>query len=304
MPINIYKTLFGIIVTENKKVIKKHIFKSLKEYKNSETHFGKTKKQYPKANIAKKFPKKPEFFKEFHQYNIMNTKQLIKDSTKKDNMITQAVNNIDDIERIKNNLTKRLREWYSFYLPELDKIITNNDKYVKLVLTQTKEQLIDGFKIKQTMGADFSKNDLEPIKKLAKKIQEMQELQDSHKEYLEKTMMDLCPNLTTVAGSLIGARLMTHAGSIKKLAEMPASTIQLLGAEKALFRHLKTKARCPRHGLIINHPLLANAKQKDHGKIARHLASSMALAARVDFFQGDPNTGFKLREKLDKLFGK
>ena len=97
---------------------------------------------------------------------------------------------------------------------------------------------------------------------------------------------------------------MTHAGSIKKLAEMPASTIQLLGAEKALFRHLKTKARCPRHGLIINHPLLANAKQKDHGKIARHLASSMALAARVDFFQGDPNTGFKLREKLDKLFGK
>ena len=114
-------------------------------------------------------------------------------------------------------------------------------------------------------------------------------------------MDGLCPNTKAICGAYLGAKLIEHAGSFKRLSEMPASTIQILGAEKALFRHLKTGAKPPRHGLIVNHLLIANAPDSMHGKIARALADKIAIASKVDYFKGN-FIGDKLIKELEQKF--
>ena len=207
--------------------------------------------------------------KKFYEPNLKFTKQKVKDSVNSDNLVVQTIDNIEEIDKAANLLVKRLREWYELYNPEFSKGIASHDKFVELILEKVSKK-------KNSMGAELSKEDLKPIMSLAKKINELYKFREEQKKYLEKIMKNNYKNLTAVAGVLIGAKLLAHAGSLKKLVLFPASTIQLLGAEKALFRHIKTNARCPRHGLIVNHSLLANAKQKDHGKIARHLASAIS----------------------------
>ena len=113
----------------------------------------------------------------------------------------------------------------------------------------------------------------------------------------------LCPNITAVAGAVIGAKLLAIAGSLKKLSLFPASTVQLLGAEKALFRHLKTGAKSPKYGILHEHPLIAQAKKKDHGKVARLLADKIAIAAKVDFFKGN-YVGDKLKKDIERRIKK
>ena len=170
-----------------------------------------------------------------------------------------------------------------------------DEKFVELIVSG------DDPKIKDSMGGDLSKEDIKPFMDLAKKIKEMYEFKQMQTEYLEKVMKEYCPNISAVAGESIGAKLLALAGSLKRLAFFPASTVQLLGAEKSLFRHLRTGARPPRHGVIVQHPLVASASQKDHGKRARALADKISLAAKIDYFKGE-FIGEKLRTDLEKRF--
>jgi nucleolar protein 56 len=117
--------------------------------------------------------------------------------------------------------------------------------------------------------------------------------------YVDKTMEEVAPNTRAVAGALLGARLIAIAGSLRNLAMRPASTIQVLGAEKALFRSLKTGARPPKHGLIFQHALLHDAKRWQRGKIARVLAGKLAIAVRTDAF-GGRYVGDALKADIDK----
>ena len=153
------------------------------------------------------------------------------------------------------------------------------------------------------MNSDLSQNDWQVVVHFAQSVYSIFKLKETTLETLEKTMQDYVPNTLHVAGVFIGAKLIELAGSLAKLAEMRSSTLQVLGAEKAMFRHLTTKARCPKHGIILNHPLMLKNKEALHGRIARHLASAITKAVRVDFFKGDPYLGYQLREGLEKLFG-
>ncbi len=319
MAINIYNTVFGYIIFKNNKLIMKELYIDYSAY-IKEQKDGSIKKKllrkFPRAEFGKVLPNLSnfidEFYSRFYNFNLVNTKHMIKKSILRENLISQVANNIDDVEKVINLLIKRLREWYSLYLPELSETFSEHEKFVEFVLNNDKKQLIKKLNVSHTMGADFDRKDVNQIIKLADELKRLYDLKQSHTSYLEDLMNDLCPNLTVVAGSVIGAKLITHAGGIKDLARMPSSTVQLLGAEKALFRHIKTNARCPRHGLIVNHSLLANAKQKDHGKIARHLASAISKAVRIDYFSDKTLNittkkhknieGKKLREKLDLLF--
>jgi len=153
------------------------------------------------------------------------------------------------------------------------------------------------------MGSPLSKKDVEEITSLAKEIENIFHLQNKKEIYLNKTMKNYCPNINELCGPTIGANLIEAAGSLKRLATLPSSTVQLLGAEKALFRHIRTGARSPKHGLILQHPLISEAKKEDRGKVARALADKISLAARLDFFKGE----FKAKEfkkELEKRFGK
>ncbi|MBW2966230.1 hypothetical protein KY342_03955 [Candidatus Woesearchaeota archaeon] len=233
-------------------------------------------------------------FEDYRKRNIEETKRKVKESVKSDNFILQTVNNIDEISRICNILIKRLREWYELSNPEYSKKITDHEKFVELIINSKDK------KEKHSMGADLSKEDLEPILRLAKEINLLYSFRDKQKEYLEKVMQKNNPNITAVAGYLIGAKLISLAGDLKRLIMFPASTVQLLGAEKALFRHMRTGARAPKHGIIHEHPIVSQAKEK--GKAARAVADKISLAAKVDYFKGK-FIGDKLRKELEERFG-
>ncbi|MDP7323460.1 MAG: C/D box methylation guide ribonucleoprotein complex aNOP56 subunit, partial [Candidatus Woesearchaeota archaeon] len=155
--------------------------------------------------------------------------------------------------------------------------------------------------LKESIGSSLKKADLSPIISIALQISNLYKLLKTQETYLEQCMNRYCPNITAITGSLIGAKLLNQAGSLKHLSEFPSSTIQLLGAEKALFRHLKTGANSPRYGFLHEHPLLAKSKKKIQGKVARALADKIAIAAKVDYFKGKP-IGEKLRKSLEAKF--
>lgn len=247
-------------------------------------------------NILKYF-NKPEYLKQFYKSNIKTTKKAIKESTGKDNLIIQAVNSVEDLKVIANKLAKRLREWYELYNPEFSKSIADHAKFAELITLKSRIELLKktGISESASMGADLGQEDIDAILLLAEEIKAIYKTKTNLEKYIDTAMADSCPNITALAGSIIGAKLLAHAGSFKKLMQMPASTVQLLGAEKALFRHLKTGARCPKYGIILQHPLVAKAKDK--AKAARMLADKISLASKIDYFKGD-FIGDKMRKEL------
>ncbi|MEA3429858.1 MAG: NOP5/NOP56 family protein [Nanoarchaeota archaeon] len=241
--------------------------------------------------------------KEFFKPNIKLTKKAVKEAVNQDMFIIHAINNIDELDKSANMLVKRLREWYSLYLPEFSRTIGDNESFTEIILKKTKEQLLEEIKINKedSMGTDLDKKDLEPIINLAKKIQELYNLRTDHEKYLEKIMENYCPNLQALAGTTTGAKLIALARSLKRLVLFPASTIQLLGAEKALFRHLKTGARPPKYGILVNHPIVSKVPKKDKGKAARALADKIAIGVKIDYYKGQ-FIGDDLRKKLEERF--
>ncbi len=238
--------------------------------------------------------------KEFYEENLKLTKKLIKESVSRDQLIIQSVNTIDDLDKNINLLSKRIREWYGMYCPEVEKRFSDNEAFAKIVANKKKEDLEKELQIK-SMGGDLKEVDTDTLILFAKQIENLFILRAKQLEYIEAVMDAECPNLKEVAGVSIGARLLAHAGSLKKMATLPASTIQLFGAETALFRHLRTGARPPKHGLIINHPLISKAKKMEKGKVARGLSDKIAIAVKIDYFKGE-FIGKKLREDLEKKF--
>ncbi|MBD3208790.1 hypothetical protein GF367_00015 [Candidatus Woesearchaeota archaeon] len=230
------------------------------------------------------------------------TKEALAASVNDNHLIIQAVASMEDLDRTSNTLIKRLREWYSLYGPEFSHAVTDNEAFTRRVLEKSKQEQLQELQCKQSMGADLQEQDVQEMLALAGMIRAMHEERARLERYLETIMQRHCPNITAIAGPTIAARLLQEAGSLRQLAIIQASTIQMYGAEKALFRHLKTGAKPPKHGHIINHPLIAKAQAKDKGKIARALADKLSIAAKVDYFKGDP-IGDELRKALEERFG-
>ena len=204
--------------------------------------------------------------------NLTLTKEDLKKSLKRDILIVQTIRSYDNLEKIKGMLFSNLRERYGYTAPLLYKNEDEN-KIIEGVLNYKKEDI----------GLDLDKNDLESLKEIVNTIKEVVKTQETQKKYLEGLMDKQCSKLKEAASALIGARLISLAGSLKHLAELPSSTIQVLGAEKALFRHIKTGAKAPKFGVIFNHELITNSDYK--AKTARHLAAEISKATRIDYFR-------------------
>jgi len=233
--------------------------------------------------------------------NLELAKKGVRESVNPDLFIINCVNNVEELQKIANNLSKRLREWYSLHLPELDKRTEEHNTFIRLILAKDKKELMKDLKIHDTMGADLEKKDLEPILILAKVIEGLNKEAAVLEKYLEERMRNYCPNLLTLTGAVIGAKLLREAGSLKKLAMMRSSTVQLLGAEKALFRHIRTGARPPKYGYLLQHQLVQKAKKDEKGKAARALADKIFLAVRMDYFKG-AFVADKLLKELEERF--
>jgi nucleolar protein 56 len=235
--------------------------------------------------------------------SIKQTIEAIRKSVNEDSLINHTISNIGELDKVANLLVKRLREWFSLELPELDRSIQDHEVFIRQILEKNRNQLLKELKLteNESMGAKLEKKDHDEIVLLAKQIQQLHALRDQHISYLENVMKGYCPNMLEMCGTTIAASLIEHAGSLKRLASFPSSTVQLLGAEKALFRHLTKKSKPPKYGLIINHPIVTNADKDRKGKAARALADKISMAARLDYFKGEFKAK-ELKEDLERRF--
>ena len=263
------------------------------------------------------FGDEEEFRAYVHEFTLEHTRRrLRKAAQKRDLLAAQAIRAIDDLDKTYNLFVIRLREWYSVHFPELDDLVTSHDQYVRLVmeLGHRENFTLENLKklgvpeqkalrivkaAEESIGADLSEFDIEPIRTIARMAWEMSELRKRLADYIETVMREVAPNITALVGSLLGARLISLAGSLEELAKLPASTIQVLGAEKALFRALRTGGRPPKHGIIFQYPEVHKSPRWQRGKIARALAAKLAIAAKVDAFTGR-YIGDKLVQELRK----
>ena len=223
-------------------------------------------------------------------------------SEKLDQHLVQAVNTLDELDEIINTISTRIREWYGLHFPELDYILQNIITYSSIVkdagdrenitselLTQldVPDKKIELIKqaISKSQGGSLTDESAESLRILASQVIQLSELRTDLSNSVENLMEILAPNLKNILTAIIGARLIAKAGTLLKLAQMPSSTIQIIGAEKALFRALKTGARPPKHGLIFQHPSVNSAPKWQRGKIARALSSKIAIAVRIDVYR-------------------
>jgi len=227
-----------------------------------------------------------------------------------DTMIVQAVSLLDDLDKELNNYIMRCREWYGWHFPEMGKVVTDNLAYVRTVQkmgmrvnaasTDLSEILPEEVEVavkeaaEISMGTEISEVDLLNIKHLCEQVVEIQEYRDQLYTYLKNRMVAIAPNLTVLVGELVGARLISHAGSLMNLAKHPASTVQILGAEKALFKALKTKHDTPKYGLIYHAQIVGQSATALKGKVSRMLAAKASLACRVDALGEDAETSAEL----------
>jgi len=242
--------------------------------------------------------------------------QLRETAAKRDLMVVNAVKALDDINKIINLNINRVREWYSIHFPELNDVVEDHEVYLNIVSrrlsrvninrdvlakigvpTKLIEPIISS--TEKSIGAEVTDIDLEAVGELAEKTLDLIAYRNELSSYIDKTVSEIAPNMKCLVGGTIAARLISIAGGLEKLAESPASRVQVLGAEKALFRFLRSRSKPPKHGVIFGYPELRSAPKWQRGKIARALASKLAIAARVDYFGGE-FIGEQLKAELEE----
>ncbi len=250
------------------------------------------------------------------QLSVARSRQRISESSERvDKMVVQAIHSIDDMDKTINLFISRLREWYSNYFPELNAIITNHNTYARIVqdlgersrftneavnrygFTEEKTAVIVEL-AETSMGPSLSASDIETARALASRIIELNTSRQETEDWICQRVLQIAPNVAEITGHLIAARLIALAGGISELAKFPSSTVQLLGAERALFRALKSGNKPPKHGIIYQMPELHASPWWTRGKIARAIAGKVSIAARVDAFDGE-FMGDKLRTDVE-----
>lgn len=245
------------------------------------------------------------------------------DVNRQDKPITQTIALIEQMDKDINTFAMRLKEWFAWHFPEMTKIVNDNTIYAQLVnlcdarrdnLTEDRkdeiaqitldeekaQQILDAVKI--SMGMDINDQDALQIKKWAERVTELISFRETLSEFLKQRMSAVAPNLQALIGEIVGSKLIAHAGGLTNLSKYPASTIQILGAEKALFRALKTKGKTPKYGLLFNSTFIGRAGAANKGKISRYLANKCAIASRIDCFSEYPTAkiGESLRDQVEE----
>jgi nucleolar protein 56 len=255
-----------------------------------------------------------------HAYSRAKVKFSI---TRDDNHLIQAIAIIDTLDKNINTFSMRVREWYSYSFPELVKLVSDNHLYAQVVLhigdknTLSDDSLPDLAAVlgdneelakdvisasKTSMGQQLSATDMDNVTLFASRVVSLANYRKTLHSYLVSKMGTVAPNLAALIGEIVGARLISHAGSLTNLSKYPASTVQILGAEKALFRALKTKGNTPKYGLLYHSSFIGRAGQKNKGRISRFLANKCSIASRIDNFSETPSTvyGQALKKQVEE----
>ncbi|HUS79036.1 MAG TPA: C/D box methylation guide ribonucleoprotein complex aNOP56 subunit [Patescibacteria group bacterium] len=252
-----------------------------------------------------------------HEVSMLRASEAVRRAqSDRGTVITQTVQTLNELDKALNALSGKLREWYGLHFPELNRYVSSHETYAQIVQKFGDRANIEvdplselGFSrgkasgivqsAGKSMGAPLEAEDLVQLQFLASHLLSLYSYRGELEAHVSKVAVEVAPNLSEVAGPVLAAKLIERAGSIRKLAMMPSSTMQILGAEKALFRAKKTGARPPKHGLIFQHPFVHSKPRKQRGRSSRVLSSKLVLAARADAFTGNP-IGAELKRQLSE----
>jgi nucleolar protein 56 len=279
--------------------IPKELADALKGYDIIEDKVAQTflRKKFRELALSLGFADSSEELDRFlSEFCLLISQKSLKGAIGRDKLIIQSSNALEDLNKIYNLLQERLYEWFSLHYPEL-----KQRDIAKLVAQYGRRENFPNFKF--SLGVDLNESDEAILREYAKFVEHASIQKRAMEKYIKEAVKEVSPNLSAIIDPLLGANLMALAGSLEKLAKMPASTIQLLGAEKALFRHLHNKGKSPKYGILYNSSIIQNAKPENRGKVARVISSKIMLAARIDFYSGrhDENIVKQLQEELKKV---
>jgi nucleolar protein 56 len=237
-------------------------------------------------------------------------------------MVIQSIALLDQLDKDINTFAMRVREWYSWHFPELKDIVKDNLLFAQCAAyikdkSQLSEESLEGLTAvtgdeavsaailkasRSSMGMDVSVPDMINISMFTDRMVSLALYRKDLFAYLQDKMATVAPNLSTLIGETVAARLIQKAGSLTSLAKCPASTVQILGAEKALFRALKTKGNTPKYGLIYHSSFIGRATAKNKGRISRYLANKCSIASRIDSFIEEPTSAYgeQLRDQVEE----
>jgi nucleolar protein 56 len=253
---------------------------------------------------------------------IEEAKKKLKEVYTRDKILIYSTALVEDLEKITNLLYERLVSLYSIYFPEIFEELSDIEKVCKAINVINKEKInetkknLEIFgkekanriieKLISTKGVDLTERDLNEIKNLSNLILDLIKEKERIENFNDMLVKEVAPNLSEVGGPKIAAKLIEKAGGLKKLANFPSSTVQVLGAEKALFKHLRKKTKPPKHGIIFQHPEVRGAKKELRGKISRLLAAKLSIAAKLDYYSKKfmgKELKKDLEEKIKKIKG-
>jgi len=257
-----------------------------------------------------------EFYEVSREVSIAAARRAVRSAqSERSAVITQTVQLLNELDKTLNVLSSKLREWYSLHFPELSRLVDSHATYAEIVHRIGDRSGISSLSVEgidlgpraarivraagDSMGAALLPEDSEKLQGLAERLLGLYGYRAGLEDHISSIAEAAAPNLSVVAGPVLAAKLIEKAGNLRRLAMMPSSTVQLLGAEKALFRSKMTRARPPKHGLTFQHPYVHSKPRKLRGRAARKLASKLSFAARADAFSGNP-IGAELRRQLDE----
>lgn len=238
-----------------------------------------------------------------------------------DNMIISAIQLLLGLEKDLNTFGMRLREWYSVHFPELGRLLHDDvGRYAGAVLAIGDRHSIDMAKVsaalgddelarnvveaaENSIGRDIAEVDLSRILLMAQRVMDLHNYKNELQQYLHRRMHSIAPNLTSLIGERMGAQFIMASGSLTNLAKAPASTVQLLGSEKALFNAMKKRKNTPKYGMIFNSSPVQAASTENKGSIARTFANKISIASRIDAFGDDLRSGhlgLLMKDMMDK----
>ena len=245
----------------------------------------------------------------------LSSSKVTEISSSADQHVIQAVNSLDEVDKVANALSSRIKEWYGLHFPELENVVDSIEGYARIILAGRRDGLDAksfedaGFPsekiemltvaLSKSRGGEITDKSLAMVQTMAGQMISLYELRRSLESLIEEEMKNVAPNLAAILGTALSARMLARVGSIKKMASLPASTIQVLGAERALFRSLRTGSEPPKHGLLFQHPMVHAAPRWQRGKIARAIAAKAVIAARVDVYSEGGGLNNTLLEKLN-----
>jgi nucleolar protein 56 len=215
-----------------------------------------------------------------HEVTVTATRAAVRERERADDQqLVHAVRSMDDADRTANELAERVAEWAGALFDEAGTGVSGAREVAEREPDTDAERRVVA---------------------LATRVADLADEAADCRAFVERAAPAVAPNLSRMAGPVLAARLIALAGGLGELAKKPSGTVQVLGAEDALFAHLAGRAPSPKHGVIFTHDYVRNTRPEDRGSAARALAGKLVIAARIDHYAGDlrPSVHEDLDERM------